>query len=70
MARLNAPVVILSSSIGPWDGTNYSGEYLRAPYRIMGEATVARVSVLADYGWMACVPVKGSLNTDWPADYY
>ena len=43
-----------------WNGGTFSGTYVRAPYRVIGEATVSKISSIARYNWLACIPVQGS----------
>jgi hypothetical protein len=58
---LNEPFVRLRTNVNVWTSAGtFSGTYVRAPYRIVGEATVSKISVMARYNWLACIPVQGS----------
>ncbi|OGR68373.1 MAG: hypothetical protein A2081_02150 [Elusimicrobia bacterium GWC2_61_19] len=57
---LNEPFVRLRTDVNAWNGGAFSGTYVRAPYRVIGEATVSKVSSIAKYNWVACIPVQGS----------
>lgn len=59
---LNQPVVRLQSNINVWTYATYSGSYLRAPYKVSGDPAVSKISVMAKYNWLACIPVRGSLR--------
>lgn len=58
---LNEPFVRLRTNVNVWTSAGtFSGTYVRAPYRVVGEATVSKISSLARYNWLACIPVQGS----------
>jgi len=58
---LNEPFVRLRTNVNVWTSAGtFSGTYVRAPYRVIGEATVSRISSMARYNWLACIPVQGS----------
>jgi hypothetical protein len=57
---LNEPFVRQRNDVNAWNGGSFAGTYVRAPYRVIGEATVSKVSSIAKYNWVACIPVQGS----------
>ena len=57
---LNEPFVRQRNDMNVWNGGTFSGTYVRAPYRVIGEATVSKISSIARYNWLACIPVQGS----------
>lgn len=58
--RLNEPFVRQQTDMNVWtnEGT-YTGTYVRAPYRVLGEATASKISSVSRYNWLACIPVQG-----------
>ena len=60
---LNEPFVRLRTNVNVWTSAGtFAGNYVRAPYRVIGEATVSKISSIARYNWLACLPVQGSLR--------
>lgn len=62
MLMLNQPVVRQQTNISVWTGPHYSGAYVQAPYRVLGEATVTRISIVSKANWLACIPVQGRIR--------
>ena len=58
---LNEPFVRQQTDVNVWTNAGtYTGTYVRAPYRVLGEATVSKISSVSRYNWLACIPVQGS----------
>lgn len=61
--QLNEPFVRQQTNVNVWTNAGtYTGTYVRAPYRVLGEATVSKISSVSRYNWLACIPVQGSLR--------
>jgi len=57
---LNEPFVRQQTDVNVWTNAGtYTGTYVRAPYRVLGEATVSKISSVSRYNWLACIPVQG-----------
>jgi len=59
---MNQPVIRLQTNINVWTYTSYTGAYIQAPYKAIGEAAVSKISGLAKYNWLACIPVQGRIR--------
>lgn len=62
MLRLNEPIIRLQTNVNVWTSATYTGTYVQAPYRVLGEASVTRISAVAKYNWLACIPVQGRIR--------
>lgn len=61
MTSLNdQPYARLYVDLSVWTKAKYTGQYVKAPYRLLGEVAYSRISHLAEYGWLACAAVEGS----------
>ncbi|NOU26974.1 MAG: hypothetical protein HOO96_03625 [Polyangiaceae bacterium] len=58
-SRMNDPYIKLQTDLSASDG-EYTGKYLKAPYKVVGDVTSRRLMTIAEYNWMACVPLQGS----------
>ncbi len=56
---LNSPYVRLQTNYSAYSGSEYTGKYLKGPYKIMGPPVFVRVSIIADYNWTSCIMVTG-----------
>ncbi len=61
MLLLNEPFVRLRTNINVWTSATYTGTYVQAPYKVLGQASVTRISAVATYNWLACLPVQGRM---------
>lgn len=60
---LNEPFVRQRTNVNVWTNAGtYTGTYVRAPYRVLGEATVSKISSVSRYNWLACIPVQGGMR--------
>lgn len=61
MSALNNPIVKLETDFSAYTGSRDTGEYLKGPYAVLGQAVSRRISVVIEYNWLSCLPVRGSL---------
>lgn len=59
MSTLNDPVIKLETDFSVYTGSRQTGEYLKGPYAIVGQAVSTRISIIAGYNWLSCLPVQG-----------
>lgn len=61
--QLNEPFIRQQTGVNVWTNAGtYTGTYVRAPYRVLGEATISKISSVSRYNWLACIPVHGSIR--------
>lgn len=59
---LNEPIIRLQTNVNVWTSATYTATYIQAPYKVLGEASVTRISAVAKYNWLACIPVQGRIR--------